>query len=181
MGIFSSRHEGTIKNKLREIPFTKPTERDVEFLAYQTNLSREEVVNILQNHLAQHPDGKMNRRGFLELYNTLRRTDVEIGESLSANIFRTLGVEDSETELITLKEFLLIFALTNKGDLAKKLEYAFDCYDINQDQALESEEVKDVVYSFLELVRPPRESQSSMDIATDCFKKMSVVQIVRKG
>lgn len=181
MGQSSSKYEHThsIRNKLRNMPFSRPTDRDYDFLVYQTGLDRSEVVGIIENHLLTHPDGRMNRKEFCDLYHLLRKETSEIVQGLSENIFKALGVKSPEADLITMNEFLITYALTSRGDMRKKLEYAFELYDTNHDNALELEEVREAVYGILELFEPPKEP-SIGDIAKECVKDIRITCVVKK-
>ena len=176
----SAKYEHSIKKKLRNIPYSRPTDKDYDILATESNLDRNEVVNIIEAHLETHPDGRMNRKEFCELYQRLRK-ESELG--LTGNIFQALGVSEVECEsdLITLREFLMIYAITNRGDPVKKLEYAFEQFDINDNKALEVDEAKEIIHIILEILKPPKEVQSIPDITKECMKQMKVIQVIKKG
>jgi Ca2+-binding EF-hand superfamily protein len=181
MGHHQSKYENaqSIPKKLRDYPFQMPTDIDYSFISFQSAMSKEEVKAILDKHLITHPDGRMNRREFCDLYNELRKESTEIVEGLSANVFKAMGVVGTEADIITLKEFFMIYALTSRGDLRRRLDYAFDLYDTNHDNALELDEVREVVYAMLELFRSKVDDLT--DIAKDCCKSLKITQVVKKG
>ncbi|CAF0713643.1 unnamed protein product [Brachionus calyciflorus] len=182
MGTFSSKseHSQCLKNKLRNLPFEHPTNRDYEFLSYQTALEKEEIKQIIENFLETHPDGRMNRKEYFELFQSLRKEPPEKLQVLLENIFRALGIEDMEADLLTLREFFITFSLNSLGDFKKKVEYAFELYDTNHDNALDVDEARDVVYGIMELFKPPKEKTLN-DITKDCIQNMKVTCVVKKG
>jgi Ca2+-binding EF-hand superfamily protein len=179
----SNKSEHLIKKKLRNIPYAGPTDRDFDTLVYESNLDRNEVVDIIESHLTTHPDGRMNREEFCDLYSRLKKDSDQKVLGLSENIFKALGVNeiDNEGDLITLREFLMIYAITNKGDLSKKLEYVVEKYDVHNTQSLDIEEAKEIIQIILDILKPNKETQSTSDIVRDCFKQMKIIQVVKKG
>jgi hypothetical protein len=100
----------SIKRKLRDMPFELPTEYDINFLSKQTGLTKKEVTSILNDFIMYHPNGRMNRSDYCDLYITLRKDSSEIVEGLTENIFQALGVTKScQTDAITLNEFLITY------------------------------------------------------------------------
>ncbi|CAF0713647.1 unnamed protein product [Brachionus calyciflorus] len=181
MGSSSSKfeHSQCLKNKLRKLPFEPPTERDYDFLAYQTGMVKSQIREIFEKFLENHPDGRMNRSEFCQLYLELRKEAPEIILGLSENVFRALGIKDLEADLVSLREFFITYALTSRGDIRKKLEYAFEVYDTNRDNALDLDEVREAVYGVLELFETPKDV-SIADIAKDCIKNVKITCVVKK-
>jgi Ca2+-binding EF-hand superfamily protein len=173
-------HEHSIVRKLRDQPFSKPTARDYSLVANLTAMDSTEVQTLIERHMESHPEGLMNRREFCSLYITLRKDSPELVEGLSENVFRALGVAGNDSDLITLKEFLLIYALTSHGDISKRLEYAFELYDVNNDNALDLSEVTAVIYGILELF-PESPDASYTDVTKACTKAMKTTEVVKKG
>ena len=173
-------HSHSIRNKLRNLLITYPEEKDLNFLSFQTGMSKEEIRRIFDKHLLNHPNGKMNRQEFCDLYHELRKESHEVVQGLSENVFKALKVED-ENEMISLSEFLMIYGLTSRGDISRKLEYAFDLYDTNKDNALDVEECQEVIYGILELFRPTNDDRNIAQIAKDAFKNLKISQVVKKG
>lgn len=72
--------------------------------------------------------------------------------------------------------------MTSRCDTRTKLEYAFNLYDFNRNNALDVEEVKEIVYGMLELFNPNEESRkANAEIARDAFKHLKVTQVIKKG
>lgn len=183
MGSTSSKyeHSHSLRSKLRNRLFTRPTDQDYEVLCQLINLPKSELVPIVETHLTIHPDGRMNRKEYCDLYHSLRGESADIVRGLSDNIFRALGVssDQNESDLITLQEFFVTYVLTSPGDLRRKLEYCFDQYDMNHDDALDLDEVKELVYGLLEFFEKPKDL-SVIDVCRECVKDMKVTQVVKK-
>jgi len=172
----------SIKNRLRNIPFRIPNQRDVEFLSQQTLMSQEEVSSILNNFLSKHPDGRMNRKEYCELYIALRKEAPNMVEGLTENIFHALGVTNTDADFITMNEFLVTFALTTRGDLQKRLAYAFEMYTSDRRNYLEVGECRQIINSILELLMDvnDKDRHRISDISSDCCDDIKVTQIVLK-
>jgi Ca2+-binding EF-hand superfamily protein len=173
-------HEHSIADKLRNQEFSMPTARDYSMMAQLTSMDSTEVQSIVERHLETHPEGLMNRRDFCTLYLTFRKDSKDLVEGLSENVFKALGVSGNDSDLITLKEFFLVYALTSQGEIRKRLEYAFELYDLNHDNALDLKEVSDVIYGTLELF-PESPDASYKEITKDCTKAMKTTEVVKKG
>ncbi len=50
---------------------------------------------------------------------------------------------------MTFNEFLIGYAITSKGDLKQKLEYAFELYDADNNGILTANEINEVVIGML--------------------------------
>jgi len=176
-------HVHSIARRLHEQPFRGPTERDVNFLVQQTLMARDDVVALLTEFLRTHPDGRMSRADYCDLYVALRKESPEMVAGLSDNIFRALDVGVSHENFITFNEFLITYALTSRGDLRRKLEYAFDIYASNGPlEYMEVDEVHEVVYGILELLSSANERERThlATICKECCQDVKVTQIVLK-
>lgn len=149
-------------------------------MAQQTGQEKHQVSRILNEHLERNPDGKMDRKNFIDLYQSLIHREPDYLDNLSKNVFKALGVQDLDIDQITLNEFLITFVLTCRGDFRKKLEYAFEMYDVNGENVLEVTDVKEIIHGILELYHPT-ETKNVEEIAKDCFKQLRITEVVKKG
>lgn len=154
--------------------------KDFATISMITGIDKNDVQRILDQHLQQNPDGKMDRKCFIELYHTLMQKDIDYVDNLSKNVFKALNIQDLDLEQITLNEFLITFVLTSRGDLRKKLEYAFEMYDVNNESVLEVPEVKEIIFGMLEFYHP-QETQNIDEIAKECFRQLKITEVVRKS
>ena len=169
------------KNKLRTLPFDKPTQKDYDFLSHFSDLNQTEIKDEIEKFLAEHSEGRMNGIDFCSLYSLLRK-DLKSVDLISENIFRTIWFRSSGHDLISFKEFELMFALTsNKGTLADKLNFAFYLYDVDQNNVLEIDEVKEIISNILELFHDPNHPKNLNTLSNEIFKNLKIDQIVTKG
>ncbi|RNA04107.1 Neuronal calcium sensor 2 [Brachionus plicatilis] len=168
-----------LKNKLGKAAFEKVTERDYDFISYQTGRDRDQVKETIDKFLETHSDGLMNKSEYCQLYQSLRQDSAEKLFLIFENVFRALGIQNPEADLISMKEFLITFCLTSLGDFRKKLEYAFELYDLNGDGALEIEEAKEAIFGIMELFRAPKEKTIS-EITNECMQSVKITCTVKK-
>jgi Ca2+-binding EF-hand superfamily protein len=62
--------------------------------------------------------------------------------------------------------------LTSKGDLNRKLEYAFDLYDADRNGYLDKNEVREVVTGMLDLLGADKKGQNSAQLAEECIRQL---------
>jgi Ca2+-binding EF-hand superfamily protein len=168
-------------NKLRTLPFEKPTQKDYDFLSHFSDLDQTEIKDEIDKFLAEHTDGRMNGLDFCSLYNTLRK-DLKSVDRISENLFRNIWFRSSGHDLISFREFELMFALTsNKGTLADKLNFAFYLYDVDENNVLEIDEVKEIIQNILELFRDPKHPKNIDCLSNEIYKNLKVDQIITKG
>jgi len=162
------KYEQSIKKRLHRGPFRVPTQRDVEFLNELSLLSQPEIITILNNFVATHPNGKMTRKEFCDLYIQFRQNLPVMVEGLTENVFKALGVT-SDADMLTLDEFLMTFALTTRGDIRKRLEYAFDIYVFGDRDYLDLKESRAIVYGMIEILSDanPDKSKDLASVAAD--------------
>ncbi len=60
-----------------------------------------------------------------------------------------LAFDSDNNGFLTFNEFLIGYAITSKGDLKQKLEYAFELYDADNNGVLTSNEINEVVVGML--------------------------------
>ncbi len=62
--------------------------------------------------------------------------------------------------------------MTSKGDLNRKLEYAFDLYDADRNGYLDKNEVREVVTGMLDLLGADKKGQNSTQLAEECIRQL---------
>lgn len=148
----------------------KPTTNDLDFLASTSGLGKEEVEDLFAKFSAKNPDGKLDKVEFVRLYTSLRPEKPERLDEISVHIFRAFDRNGDNS--ITFSEFLVAYALTTKGDLRKKLEYAFDMYDSDRNQTLDYAEVFAVITGMLDLLGADKTKHNAQEIAKNCIKQL---------
>jgi hypothetical protein len=81
---------------------------------------------------------------------------------------------------------LHVEALTSRGDLKEKLEYAVKLYSHNdQRDYLEVDEVKGIIYGILEILTNDPEVNVHRthlaEITKECFNNIKLTQVIKKG
>ena len=67
---------------------------------------------------------------------------------------------------------MISFALTSRGDLKKKLEYAFALYDADGNGYLDSNEINDVITGMLDLLGADKKHNNPKQLADECIKQL---------
>ena len=62
--------------------------------------------------------------------------------------------------------------MTSRGDLKKKLEYAFELYDSDGNGYLDSTEVREVVKGMLDLLGADKKGNDANKLAEECIKQL---------
>lgn len=62
--------------------------------------------------------------------------------------------------------------MTSKGDLNRKLEYAFDLYDADRNGYLDRSEVREVVTGMLDLLGADKKGQNAAQLAEECIRQL---------
>jgi Ca2+-binding EF-hand superfamily protein len=147
------------------------SEKDLEFIATHTEISREEVEEQYNNFLSTYPDGKITRRSFTELMKKCY-PDANLSK-LEKHIFRMYDTNDDG--YIDFKEFMIVLYILSRGSPEQNLEQIFRIFDINNDQEISRAEMKRIVkdlYSLLSSKQKLHHTDSKM--ADDAFTEMDV-------
>ena len=104
-------------------------EKDVTFLCTQTGLSQEEIRSWHETFFQDNPDGRLDPAEFRRLFRLLRQESPERLDNICDHVFRAFDVDRNGS--VEFGEFLLGFAICSRGDLRSRLDYAFECYDLD--------------------------------------------------
>ena len=89
------------------------TKKDLDFLSKQTGLSVDEVKNVFAKFMANNPDGQLDKKEFVRLYDELRPEPPEILDEISLYVFGAFDKDKNGT--ISFNEFMIAYALTSRG------------------------------------------------------------------
>lgn len=93
------------------------------------DLPPDQIVRLHKKFFRDNPGGRLDLEGFRRFYCILRNEPIERLGSMCEHIFRAFDIDGNGH--VEFSEFLLGFAICSKGDLKQRLNYAFECYDIN--------------------------------------------------
>ncbi len=144
------------------------TQTDIDFLTYATSFSKSEIQNIFDSFIKNNPDAQLNQNEFIRIYNELRPEPIELLDDISVFVFRAFDKDLNGT--INFNEFLIAYAMTSRGDLRKRLEYAFVCYDTDNSGYLDYNELKSVLSGMLDLLGA--ENKDATQIAEQCLREL---------
>ena len=71
---------------------------------------------------------------------------------------------------------MIAFALTSRGDLKKKLEYAFALYDADGNGYLDNDEIREVITGMLDLLGADKKHNNPKELAEQCMKELDSSQ-----
>jgi Ca2+-binding EF-hand superfamily protein len=146
------------------------SESDYTFLINQSGLSRLDIKELFDKFMAGNPDGELDRKEFSKLYCSLRYESPELLDEITEFIFKAFDANKSGT--ISFSEFLIGYSLTSKGDLKRKLEYAFELYDSDGNGYLDQKEIKEVITGMLDLLGAEKRSNNASQLAEECLKQL---------
>ena len=85
---------------------TKLTETDYKFLIAQTDLTREQIIYMVEKFDTNNQDGKLDINEFVRLYTELRQEIPELVEQTARHIFKGFDADNSGS--INFNEFIVI-------------------------------------------------------------------------
>jgi Ca2+-binding EF-hand superfamily protein len=81
-------------------------EGDYAFLTSQTGLSRQDIKQVFDKFNANNPDGKLDRKEFIRLYDELRAEPPELLDEISEFVFKAF--DSDKNGFINFNEFMVI-------------------------------------------------------------------------
>lgn len=94
---------GTGGNTAHTLP--KLSETDYTFLTSQTGQSKDQIKQIFDQFMANNPDGKLDRREFIQLYTKLRPEPPDQLDEISQFVFRAF--DSDKSGFIDFNEFMV--------------------------------------------------------------------------
>jgi len=105
------------------------TNDDIEFIAKNTALSKDQVESRYQNFLKMHPDGRISRKSFHTMMKECYPgADTE---KLERHIFRMY--DSNKDGHIDFREFMIVLYIMSNGTPEENLKQIFRVFDINND------------------------------------------------
>ena len=160
------------KDKNSQVPAKKPvlTSKDIKFFVSNTGFSEEQVTTIFNEFSQNNPDGTLDKNEFVKMYTLLRPEAVDRLDEICAQIFRAFDSDNNG--FVTFNEFLIGYALTSRGDMRTKLQYAFELYDCDNNGYLNKGEVAQVISAMLDLYGADKQCHVPSQIAHECVENL---------
>lgn len=70
----------------------------------------------------------------------------------------------------------MAYALTSRGDVKKKLDYAFALYDADQNGYLDSREIRTVLIAMLDLLGADKRSHNISKLTDECMSQLDLAK-----
>jgi len=146
------------------------SDEDLNFIACNTALSRQEVDERYAHFLERHPDGKITKKEFRQMMQVCYpSTDTD---KLEKHIFRMYDANGDG--FIDFREFMLVLYVLSSGTPEENLKQIFRIFDINNDKSISRKEMDRIVKALFHLLskedNPQHESESA--ISKMAFKEM---------
>ena len=95
-------------NKGGKLAAKKPAKlssKDVSFLAKQTGMSKEEITVFFEKFSENNPDGVLDKKEFVTIYEKLRSEPIDKIDEIAVHIFNAFDTDNNGT--IGFSEFLV--------------------------------------------------------------------------
>jgi Ca2+-binding EF-hand superfamily protein len=129
-------NKGTKKSRSNEL-----NPKEIIMLKSNTQYSESEIREWHANFLRDCPNGKLNKKQFIDMYKKFLKHD-------TADAFCKLAFSAFDTNhdgSIDFDEFLLCIAATSQGDLDHRLEVVFDICDSSDDGQIDRKELANMI------------------------------------
>jgi len=150
----------------------KLSSKDYKFLTQHTGLNKQQIDEVFADFMANNPDGKLDKKEFARLYDKLRPEPPELIDEICNNVFESFDKDNNH--MIDFQEFIVAYALTSRGDLKTKLDYAFDVYDADNNGSLTAAEVRAVIHGMLDMLGADKKGHDENAITSQCIKDLDI-------
>jgi len=148
------------------------TEEEIQLLLENTSFDRSQIIEWHNGFMKDFPSGKMNRYGFIRVYSQLYPKGRS--EEYSRQVFKVFDANNSGE--IDFHELMLSMQVTTLGNLKKKLEIAFQLYDIDRNGVVDKQEMTKLIHAIFELF-----AQDSGDTALQVNEIMAKLDVNKDG
>jgi Ca2+-binding EF-hand superfamily protein len=135
-------------------------EEDIEYIAKNTAMSREQVEIQYQSFLEKHPDGRISRKSFHEMMKECYPgADTE---KLERHIFRMYDTNKDGS--IDFREFMIVLYIMSNGTPEENLQQIFRVFDINNDGHITLKELQKIVRDLFLLINETNADKASQEV-----------------
>ncbi|CAC5386215.1 Frequenin-1,Neurocalcin homolog,Neurocalcin-delta A,Neurocalcin-delta B,Neuronal calcium sensor 1,Hippocalcin-like protein 4,Neuron-specific calcium-binding protein hippocalcin,Hippocalcin-like protein 1,Neurocalcin-delta,Visinin-like protein 1,Neurocalcin [Mytilus coruscus] len=135
---------------------------DVEF-------SKDEIQDWYKDfrQYLRHGETELDKTAFIKVYNSLFYGDAS---EFAEQVFRTFDHNGNNS--VDFKEFILGLCLSGSENAEKKIKWAFNMYDIDQDGYITTEEMTHILKAICKMTgsKIPHEFNSPEDMTEKIFK-----------
>ena len=129
-------------------------EKDIKWLAHNTELSEADIKTRYDHFVQNYPNGNIPRQEFTNMlqsaFNKSHRVSKINAQGFEDYIFNTFDINGDGS--IDFKEFLWVMYILSDDTPKQKLELIFHTFDSNRDGSISDTEVKAVVKDFYKLL-----------------------------
>merc|ERR1712106_885065 len=145
------------------------SEEDIDFIARNTAMEREQVEHQYQPFIQRHPDGRISRKSFHQMMKECYPgADTE---RLERHIFRMY--DSNQDGYIDFREFMVVLYIMSNGTPEENLRQIFRVFDINNDGKISVPEMRKIVSDLFHLINiSTKDTRSEEDVADSAFKEM---------
>ncbi|XP_052075229.1 neurocalcin homolog isoform X1 [Mytilus californianus] len=116
----------------------------------------------------RHGETELNKTAFIKVYNSLFSGDAS---EFAEQVFRTFDRDGNHS--VDFKEFILGLCLSGSENAEKKLKWAFNMYDIDQNGYITKEEMTHIFKAICKMTgKVPQEFKSPEDMAEKIFNML---------
>ena len=128
---------------------TNLTPDEVQYLSNALDLTSEEIMRWYQQFMIDCPDGRLDRNSFHRFYKLLHRGQPQQLDFVADCVFNTFDFDKSG--YLSFGEFLIAYIFSSCKDYQRKLNFAFQLYDVNQNNIMEFHELVFAINKMYEL------------------------------
>ncbi len=110
--------------------FADLDDTDCQLFVDYTGISMRQVKDVFAKLHVSNPQGKITHTEFSQFYHAIDPEKCKVHNFIDFTdmIFRSFDTDHNK--VLTVKELLVGFAVITKGDVDKRLSYAFSLYDV---------------------------------------------------
>ena len=149
------------------------SDKDLEYIAQNTLISRSQIDDQFENFLEKHQDGKITKQSFRDIMQAcFPKSDIAKMES---HIFRMY--DQNGDGHIDFREFMIVLYVMSDGTAEENLKQIFRIFDINNDGSISQEELRGLVNDLFKIF-PQKQGDpncaSQKNLANLAFKEMDI-------
>jgi len=128
---------------------TNLTKDEIQYLSNALDLTEEELMRWYQQFMHDCPNGMLNRAEFHKFYSMLHTGNPKQLDYVADCVFNTFDFDKSG--YLSFGEFIIAYMFSSCKDYQRKLNFAFQLYDENQNNIIEFSELVSGIKKMYEL------------------------------